>query len=109
MKQKDVPARIVPNWPQLAVKHVYDEAIMLPNVANYLPEPSGNGVKRLPERDFFWKVIYCLHPDFVDSKIQQAQKKKMSREENLQEQKWAVGVSKEWLDQLTLHDFTSSK
>ena len=80
-----MPARTVPNWPQLAVKHVYDEAIKLPNVKDYLPEPTGKGENRLPERDFFWKVLYSLHPDWVDSLIQQASKKKKSKEENLQE------------------------
>ena len=27
---------------------------------------------RLPERDFFWKVFYALHPDQVEAMIKQA-------------------------------------
>jgi len=39
---KDVPARAIPNWPQLAVKNVYDEAMQLSDVASYLPDPTGS-------------------------------------------------------------------
>ena len=90
LKQKDVPARIIPNWPQLAVKHVYDEAIKLPNVSDYLPDPTGKGESRLPERDFFWRVLYCLHPEYVDKLVMDAHKTKKSKQENLQEEKWSV-------------------
>ena len=96
--QKNVPARKVPNWPQLAVKHVYEPAKLLPNVSDYLPDPTGKEEERLPERDFFWKVLYTLHPDYVDDIVKQAKNKKKSKDENLQEQKWALGVSREWME-----------
>ena len=70
IKQSNVPARKVPNWPELGVKHIYSQAIQLPNVADYLPEPSGtDGNLRLPERDFFWKILSALHPTTVEDLI----------------------------------------
>ena len=107
--QTQVPAKTVPNWPQLAVKHVYAEALKLKDVADFLPDPTGKGEQRLPERDFFWKVLYSLHPVYVEDLIKRAAAERHPAAQNLQEQRWAVGVSKEWVDQLLLHDFTSSK
>lgn len=71
--QKDVPTRTVPQWPQLAVKYIYPQVVaQLPEIAQYLPDPIGKDSKRLPERDFFYKVVNSLRPDIVDSAIQQA-------------------------------------
>ena len=99
----------MPNWPQLAVKHHYDVAIKLAHVSDYLPDPTGSDDLRLPERDFFWKVVYTLHPEKVDELIQYAAKKRQLKTENLQEQQWSMNVNQEWIDQLLLHDFASSK
>ena len=85
LKQTQVPARTVPNWPQLAVKHHYDVAIKLENVADYLPQPTGKDELRLPERDFFWKIVYTLHPEKVDELIRHAAKQRQQKTENLQE------------------------
>ena len=109
LRQTQVPARTVPNWPQLAVKHHYDVAVKLQGVADYLPEPTGKDELRLPERDFFWKVVYSLHPDKVDELIRHAARQRQQKTENLQEQRWSMGINAEWVDQLLLHDFTSSK
>jgi hypothetical protein len=83
--------------------------VALPNVADYLPDPTGKEEMRLPERDFFYKVLYSLHPEVVDDLIKQAAKDRQNLDVNLQEQRWTLGVNKEWIDQLLLHDFQSSK
>ena len=60
-------------WPELAVKNIYPVAIRLPNVADYLPDKTGSEEhERLPERDFFWKIMFALHPDQVEQWIMQA-------------------------------------
>ena len=50
--QKDVPARKVPMWPQLAMNRVFDQIIALhPDLHDYLPEPTSEDEKhRYPER-----------------------------------------------------------
>ena len=41
LRQKEVPARKMPNWPQLAVKIIYPQAIEKhPDLLEYLPVPS---------------------------------------------------------------------
>ena len=47
----------------------------LSGVSNYLPDPVGKE-ERLPERDFFWKIVYSLHPKFVDDLIKKAVKER---------------------------------
>ena len=63
-----MPAKSVPHWPGLTVKNVYPQVHDWPNVQNYLPDYDG----KFPERDFFFKVLYTLHPDKVEMMIEQA-------------------------------------
>ena len=60
-----MPAKTVPHWPGLTVKNVYRQVWDWDNVRDYLPDWDN----KLPERDFFFKVLYTLHPDKVESMI----------------------------------------
>jgi hypothetical protein len=67
---KNVPARRIPHWPQLAVKLIYPQIIeMRPQIKEYLPDISGKGEDRYPERDFFYRVVNSLYPDIVTELI----------------------------------------
>jgi hypothetical protein len=67
--QKNVSAKKVPSWPELSVKNCYHNAVQgLPELLNYLPDPHGKE-QRLPERDFFWSVMYTLYSDSVEQYI----------------------------------------
>jgi hypothetical protein len=48
------------------VKNVYPQVYEWPNVLEYLPDWDN----KFPERDFFFKVLYTLHPDKVESMIE---------------------------------------
>ena len=85
LHQKDVPAKIVPMWPELSVKRCYQDAMeALPDLKDYLPDPHGKE-QRLPERDFFWKVMYSLHPETVENFIAQCEDQRRPKKVNLQE------------------------
>jgi hypothetical protein len=89
LRQKEVPARKMPNWPQLAVKIIYPQAIEKhPDLLEYLPDPTGKTETRLPERDFFYKVYFKLHPDVVEELVKQAAGARKKGTTNLQEQQW---------------------
>ena len=63
LKLEDVSARIVPSWPELSVKNCYHTVVKnRPEVLEYLPDPHGKE-QRLPEREFFWTVMWTLLPD----------------------------------------------
>ena len=67
--QKDISVREVPHWNELSVKACYPKAIQaLPGIKEYLPDPWGKD-NRLPERDFFWKVMYALFPKETENFI----------------------------------------
>jgi len=66
LRQTEVPAKTVPHWPGLTVKNVYPQVNEWPNVLSYLPDYDN----KLPERDFFFKVLYTLHPDKVEMMIE---------------------------------------
>ena len=111
LKQRDVPARYIPRWPELCVKVIYPQLINThPELKNYLPEVSGpKGSERYPDRDFFYKVLYALYPETVEELVKQAAAHRKPQEKNLQEEQWTLKISPEWMEQLLLHDFTSCK
>ena len=84
LKQKDVPSRIVPGWNELSVKECYPKAVAtLPGLIDYLPDPWGKD-QRLPERDFFWKVMYAMYPKETDAYIAEVESERKKRP-NLQD------------------------
>ena len=110
LRQKDVPARKIPQWPQLAVKLIYPQvAKMVPDILDYLPDLQGKDEDRYPERDFFYRVLNALHPELVDQLISEAAGARMPKAQNLQEEQWRVSITPEWMDRLLMYDFTSSK
>ena len=71
------------------------------DLKQYLPEPTGSTEhERFPEREFFYKVFYKLHPDTVESLVKQAREARTPAAVNLQEQRWHLQVQPEWLDEL---------
>ena len=90
---------------------VFDQIVGLhPDLHDYLPEPTSKDERhRFPEREFFYKVLFKLHPDTVDELIKQAAEARKPASTNLQEQQWQLAVQGEWMDQLLLYDYTSGK
>ena len=67
--QKDVPAKRIPGWPELSVKNCYGMITQnCPEALEYLPDPHGKEQK-LPEREFFWQVMYSQFPQQVEDFI----------------------------------------
>ena len=80
----------------------------VPGIKDYLPDPFGKE-QRLPERDFFWKTMYALHPDKVDNFIRDVENARKPKDKNLQEQKWAMAIKDDYMNELLKFDFTSGK
>ena len=74
-----------------------------PQVLEYLPDPHGKEQK-LPERDFFWTVMWTLIPNDVEAFILQIEKDRRPKE-NLQDKKWNMAVDEEYMNELLKYDF----
>ena len=106
--QQDVPNRQVPQWPQLSVKVVYPKVLLqCPDVLEYLPDEEDN-CHGLPPREFFFAVLSAIRADEVDEMIRQAAQERAPQQMNLQEQKWQVAISDEWMEKLLQYDYISS-
>ena len=69
----------MPHFPELAIKECYPNAIKnLPGLVNYLPDPWGKD-KRLPEREFFWRVMYAVYPQETDKYISDVEADRRSK------------------------------
>ena len=110
LMQKDVPARSVPSWNELAVKSVYPTVIQqLPDINMYLPDPQGKNDLRFPERDFFYKILYALYPQQTDELIRSAANIRGPKGVSLNDQQWQVAMEPEWIDNLLRYDYQSCK
>jgi hypothetical protein len=72
-------------------------------VLEYLPTPHGKEQK-LPERDFFWTVMWTFIPNDVEAFILQVEKDRRPKE-NLQDKKWNMAVDEEYINELLKYDF----
>ena len=105
---KDVPSRIVPHFPELYVKECYHRAVSaLPGLVDYLPDPYGED-NRLPEREFFWRVMYALFPGDTDKYISDVEDSKRSKT-NLQDLQFEISIKEEFIDELLKYDYHSKK
>ena len=105
---KNVPSRIVPHFPELAIKECYPKAIeALPDLVHYLPDPWGKD-KRLPEREFFWRVMYALYPKETEKYISDVEAERRTKT-NLQDKQWNVEIKEEFIDELLKYDYASKK
>jgi len=110
LKASEVPARKVPHWPELALKHIYPQITKThPDILQYLPAITGHLSPRYPERDFFYVVLNALHPETFEDLLAQAAKHRKPKEKNLQEEQWMLNIKEEWVEELLRYDSTSSK
>ena len=54
-------------------------------------------------------MLYTLHPDKVESMIEQAGARRNTGQKNLQDRQWSLMMPPEWVNELLKHDFVSSK
>jgi hypothetical protein len=73
LKQNEVNHMTVPNYPEISVKNLYDDAINDPVLKNYLPSKQQLSNK-LPERDFFFGIMCTLKQQYMKDIITEAHK-----------------------------------
>ena len=72
--------KLVPKFPELSVKNIYDDAIGEPLLSQYLTTLEQNS-GRLPERHFFFGVIATLKPDYLGNVIDIAYQQRYSTDQ----------------------------
>ena len=96
----------MPNWPELAVKLIYPQVLVeLPDVVDYMPDPVGEKELRFPDREFFYRVLYALHPDETDRLIDHTARQRAPNGQNLSEKQWSLDVQPEWVENLLRYEY----
>ena len=75
LKQNEVISMEVPNYQEISVKNLYEDAMSDPELEKYLPTRKQLSGK-LPERDFFFGVLGTLRRQYMSDIIQDAHKKR---------------------------------
>jgi hypothetical protein len=73
LKQTSVHSIVVPHYEELSVKNLYHDAMKDDLVKDYLPELEHNS-NRFPERDFFFRILGTLRPQYLKKIIDDAYK-----------------------------------
>ena len=75
LKQNEVFQFEIPNYQELSVKNLYNDAMQDPVLQKYLPSKEQLSGK-LPERDFFFGVLCTLKQQYMKDIVADAQKKR---------------------------------
>ena len=80
----------IPNYPEISVKNLYEDALSDAELRKYLPEPKQLSGK-MPERKFFFGVLSSLR-----QKYKEAHKNRYKPDEEEKESK-TIAISEAWL------------
>jgi len=97
----------VPQYPEISVKNLYDDAIADPDVSKYLPTKD-DLAGRLPERAFFFGVLGTLKRHYLSEIIKDAHEKRFKIPDD-NHNKDAILISDTWMEELNKHPYYSSK
>ena len=107
LKQNEVIRLEVPNYQELSVKNLYEDAMRDAVLAKYLPNRDQLSGK-LPECEFFFGVLCTLRKQYMADIIAEAQAKRYKIQDGDQPQD-AIVVTEAWLQELQKHPYHSSK
>eukprot|EP00347_Sterkiella_histriomuscorum_P012396 403368736 len=77
LKTQDVKFAEIPNYPEISVTNLYDDAMNDPEVSLYLPTKKQLSNK-LPERNYFFGILATIKGDYLKEIIQESHKKRYS-------------------------------
>ena len=88
----------IPNYSEISVTNLYDDAMSDPAVAVYLPSKKQLSNK-LPERNFFFGILGTVKQEYLNEIIQEAHKKRYSISPE-DKNKQGILISDTWLKEL---------
>ena len=107
LKQNEVIRLEIPNYQELSVKNLYEDAMKDPVLAKYLPTKEQLSNK-LPEREFFFGVLCTLRKQYMTDIISEASKKRFKVEDDNSKGE-GIAITDAWFTELTKHPYHSSK
>ena len=97
----------VPNYQEISVKNMYEDACGDEILSKYLPSKKQLSNK-LPEREFFFGIVGTLRKQYLSDVIKDAHTKRFTVGEDDSKQE-AIVVSDKWMEELMKHPNQSRK
>jgi hypothetical protein len=107
LKQNEVIRLEIPNYQELSVKNLYEDAMKDQVLCKYLPNKDQLSNK-LPEREFFFGVLCTLRKQYMTDIIAEAQAKRYKIQDGDQPQD-SIVMTEAWMQELQKHPYHSSK
>ena len=107
LKQNEVIRLDIPGYQELSVKNLYEDAMLDPVLAKYLPTKEQLSNK-LPEREFFFGILCTLRKQYMKDIIHAASSKRFKVGED-DPKKQGIAITDGWFELLNKHPYNSSK
>lgn len=96
----------VPMYDELSVKELWPMLKADPQVLKYFPDTLPKG--RVPDRNYFWNIVYTIHPDYVATLVKHANEQRNAADQQTLEAD-TVEVTDGWWTKLNAHPFITRK
>ena len=107
IKNSELKTVDVPNYAELSVKNMYEDAMRDPLVSQYLPDKNMNSGK-LPERLFFFGVLATIKNQYLTQVIHDSQSKRYKADEGYRKNQ-SILLTDTWLEEHRKYPYFSSK
>jgi hypothetical protein len=107
LRQNEVNHMEEPYYQEISVKNLYEVAMKDELLVKYLPTKEQISGK-LPERDFFFGLMWTLRNQYMKDIIAGAHKARYTVAEDVTK-KQAISISEAWMAELQKHPYHSSK
>jgi hypothetical protein len=107
LKAHEVIHLDIPNYSEISVKNLYEDAMQDKILKKYLPSKR-QAFNKLPERPFFFGILSTLRRQYMTDIIADAHKKRFKPEDG-GEKKQEILITDHWLEELKKHPYFSRK
>ena len=98
----------IPLWPELAVKRIWQQAVLLEGFADFMP-PDWTGENSKTERGFFWGILTTMASEYVEELIKDCRRQRIGAAAERSNEPRVLNVAPDWAAALLSQRFVSSK
>ena len=70
LKAKEARHCNPPRYDEISVANLYDQCLLMDNMADYFPDEYPKG--RTCQREYFFTILATLHPDYTEQLLQKS-------------------------------------
>lgn len=97
----------MPLLPELAIKKLWSQVILIPDFLSYMPNEWAGGKKA--DRNYFWGVLTAIAEEYVVALVDDVRKIRATRKASVINAPRVIQIEEGWIGHLLSGNFVSSK